>query len=309
MLPVLITIENVPILGSFPISSFGLFLILAILGAIFVVWRIVRVYEIDAEKVLDLSLVTVLGGFIGARLYFVIFNIGKFGDFYQVFYLNKYPGLSFWGALLFGYLTLAIFTKKLKLNFWQMADFAAVGLFLGIIIASFGCLLGSCEYGKVSNLPIAVTQVGLIGKRFPLQIIEAVVFLFGFFYLWSQTLKFHFDGQIASKGLIFLGIWKFILEFFRGDSQKLDGVALGLIWSLFALLGGIYAYYLQSKRSMKKDIRFLLSVPVSSSKRQLLILKLRRNWYNARVNWRIALSKKRRRLTKFLNVKSNPTQF
>ena len=63
MFPVLASI------GGVAISSFGVFLLLAFLIGFFVVWRVIRLYDIDPEKIIDLSLIIFLGSIVGARAF------------------------------------------------------------------------------------------------------------------------------------------------------------------------------------------------------------------------------------------------
>lgn len=304
MKPVLFTVFEQPI------SSFGVFLIISILVSAFFIWRIIKVYELDEEKVLDLIIITFIAGLIGSRLYFIILNFDKFNDLLKIILINKYPGLSFWGGLMGGLVGLLLFSKRFKMNFWQLGDFAVVGFLIGSATISFGCLLASCQYGLVTGAPFAINQVGLIGKRFPLQIIEGLIYYFLFFSSYKAVLRFHFAGQVLSKGLIFFGIFKLILEFFRGNREFLtDYFSLGFVWSIFLIISGIWVYYHQSKRSFKADLTFILSLYKSKNSRTLVVSKTRKSWYNLRVNFKVALQKWFRRLFKLLNVRPNPQKF
>src|SRR3989344_3155359 len=71
MLPVLFS------LGPLAISSFGLFLALSFLYSTFLVWRLSRAWDLDEEKVLDFCLLIFLGGLIGARILYALFNPPK----------------------------------------------------------------------------------------------------------------------------------------------------------------------------------------------------------------------------------------
>ena len=294
MHPVLLSI------GNFSVSSFGLFLLLAIFTSSFVIWRIAALYDLEAEKVLDLIFLTIAGGIIGARIYFIILNLPIFDNLLKIILITKYGGLSFWGGLLAGGLTLRLFSQRLKINFWRAADFAIVGLALGIAISSIGCLLGSCQYGLPSKLPFAVIQVGLIGKRFPLQIVESILAFLLFLYLWGKVLRFHIDGQVASIGLILLGVAKFLLEFFRGDR------GLGQIWSVLLIFAGVFIYYLVSKKSFLADLKFMLRLATDGSSRQATVLKLTKSWYNFSVSWHVTMIRWRKNLLRLLNIKPNP---
>lgn len=301
MQPVLFTVANQPI------SSFGLFLILAFIVPLLVIWRITRIYELDEERVLDISLLTFTGGLIFARFYYILFHQAQFDLLIKIFLINRYPGLSFWGGLFGGFLTLWFFSRRLRLNFWQVADFAAVGLFLGSVFGSIGCLFGSCQYGMPSNLPIAVTQAGILEKRFPLQVVEGLLFLAGFFYLWRLALRFHATGLVASRAMVFLGIGKLFLEFFRGDRQDIiGGLSVGILFSVLLIVYGVSTYYSTSKKSFSKDIYFLFLLLISRQKREIFVSRFKKNWYNFFINSKIGFLRWKRRILRSVNIKSNP---
>lgn len=297
-------------LAGFSVSSFGIFLSISIALALFFIWRIIRVYELDEEKVIDLFILSVLSGFIFSRLYFVMFHPNQFVDFTKIFLINRYPGLPFWGGLIGGIIALKLLSRRYKMNFWQVADFAVVGLFIAISITSLGCLLGACQYGLLSDSTWAVTQAGIIGKRFPIQIIESLIFLIGFLSLSANALRFHFFGQILAQGLFFMGITKFILEFFRGDKQIIYGpISLGYLFSLALLASGVYIFYKQGRRSITYDLRLFLGFFYNSQKRRYIISKLMKSWYNLRINLRIALKRGVKSFFAKLQIKSNPNKF
>lgn len=304
MLPVLFTF------GNLPISSLGVSLILAILVCTYFIWRVIRVYELNEEQVIDLILITVAGGLLGARTYFYFTHLNQFSEPLQFILFNKYPGLSFWGGLMGGILALKIGTLRIKFNFYQIMDFAMAVLFVGIAISSVGCLLSSCQYGFISSGPFSVTQIGILNKRFPLQIIESIIMLILFMKLFKSALRFHFMGQIAAKGFIFLGISKLILEFFRGDKQLIFvGFSTGLIYSILLIMLGTYVYYAQSKRSFKRDLKMIVSLPINPKQQRVLVYKLKKSWYNQKVNFKLGVLFWVRKITKLLNIKSNPTKF
>src|ERR1035437_2093730 len=99
-----------PVLFIIPgksVSSFGIFLALGFLYGVFLIWRLSRAWDLDEEKVLDLTLFTFLGGLIGARLYFALENPQIFtANILRLVLVTKYTGFSFWGAILGGWLTL-----------------------------------------------------------------------------------------------------------------------------------------------------------------------------------------------------------
>lgn len=313
MKPVLFTIENLPLIGPFPISSFGLSLLLAFLLSTFIIWRISRVYDIDSEQTIDQILVSIGGALIGARLYFVLLHLSLIDSATKFFLINRYPGLSFWGALVGGFFTLLYFNRKRKLNFWQITDYITPGLFLALSVTSIGCLLGSCQYGLSTPPPFGITQIGVVGKRFPLQIIEGILNFSAFLFFWKSVLKFHIPSQIASKGLITLGLFKLVLEPFRGDSQIFSfGIKLGYVWSLLLITYGLTIYYkniANPQRTPVTDIRYFFKILTNNSKRNGVVTKFRKSCYNSLVDLRIFSKRLRKNILKLMNVKSNPDKF
>lgn len=304
MAPILLKI------GQQPVSSFGLFLLIAFLVASYTIWRLIRVYELDEEKTIDLILLTIFSSLIFARIYFVIFHLPEFNTWDKILFINKYPGISFWGALMGGFIALKLISYRMKVNFWQISDIGIIGLFAGLVVGSFGCLLGSCQYGQTSNLPFAVSQIGLIGKRFPLQVIEGFLFFLSYIYLWRASLKFHKNGQILAKGLLILSLIKLFLEPLRGDQQKIIfNLSLGYVWSVLLLIFALKLYYVQSKKSFREDLNFFLSIFYKSNKRRLLFTKIYKDLYNFKINFKFQVIKFKKNLTKKFNVKSTPPQF
>lgn len=300
-------------IGNFSISSFGFFASLAFIAALFTIWRLSRVYDIDEEKTLDITLLTFFGGLIGSRVAYVLTNLSQFDSLKKMILLNRYPGLNFWGGAVLGFLTLYLFTRRLKITFCHMADFITVGFFAALIFGSFGCLLGTCQYGFPYSGFLSVPQVGLVGNRFPTQLLETLAFYLAFVSLWKMCLRFHWSGKVVSIGLILLGVIKFFAEFLRADTQMLiSPITEGQLLSVVSLLLGVYIFYTQSKRSLRHDLQSLGVLLSNHQRRNLALSKTARSWYNFRVTKRVRISRMRKHalvktktLLRNINVKTH----
>ncbi len=304
-------------LGPFAITSFGLFAALGFVLAVFSVWRLAKVYDVDEGKMIDLAIFTFIGSLIGARIFFVLTNLYLFPEWSRIFAITRYPGLSFWGGLLGGVLVFRLMLLKGKLSFWQVADFASAGLLLALAIGDLGCFLGGCAYGVTSNLPFAFPVAGILGKRLPISLFEALAFFMIFSYLWGQVIRFHFAGKITAWALILLGFIKFITEFWRGDRTFIYGwLSYGLVFSVLLLIAGIYIYYNCSKKSFTLDLKSFGEIFTSAKRREILTLNLKKGWYNQKVSWKIKVNKLKSVLSSLprffkrrLNVKPTPEKY
>lgn len=307
MFPVLLTI------GNFPVSSFGLFLVLGIFFGAFSVWRIARSFDFDAEKVLDLIFLTIGSGFIFSRIVFAAVNYKVFDSFTKIFFINRYSGFSFWGGLLGGLLILWWLSKRGRMAFLQLADIAMIGFFIAAFFAEIGCLLGSCGTGIQTTSLFSVDQAGAIGKRFPIQIIEAVGFLIIFLFLWKRILRFHIQGSFLARGLILLGLIKLIADFYKEPGQVIKISNLSFrpepFLALFAILLGLYFHYKIHKRTPLNDLATFFKFFVSRSMQKSLMTKVAKGWYNWKANLTVGLGRGVKKLLKMLNIRSNPHKF
>lgn len=288
MFPVLFSV------GKFPVSSFGVFLTLGFILGIFLIWRLARAWDLDEEKILDLSLLTFLGGLVGARVFFGLANFSFFADnLFKIIFFTKYPGFSFWGAFLGGWLTLYFFSKRFKLDFWQIADIAAVGLLGGLILTNLGCFLGGCgDVGGITKSFLGVGVVGLLGKRWPTQIIEAFLLTVCLINIWSKATRFHLRGKIISLSLMSVGLVKIILEPLKATHN------LGFLFSVALTALGITILYKVTKREIISDLKdfskFSLGLFTKKSNRKVVLGAFRKSWYNQKTSlaWRFRNFKK-----------------
>ncbi len=287
-------------LNKLSISSFGVLLGIGFAFGLFLIWRLSRAWDLDEEKSLDLTIVTFLGGLFGARIYFCIANWPLFlSNPSAAVFLYKIPGFSFWGGLLGGLLTLYFFSKRQKQDFWMASDIAAIGFLGGLIFANLGCLLGGCALGVPSSSFLAVPMVGVLGRRFPTQAMEAILLLLLLLNLWGKSIHFHPRGKILALSLIFVGLIKLLME-----PLKVTRSNLFLSLTLFFL--GLVIFYKVTSRNLITDLKslalFLYNLPTSSLTRRTAAVRLKRFWYNQRTSiaWKIRSLKRNLNLKKFL---------
>ncbi len=214
-------------IGSLTIYSYGVFLAFGFIVATLFArdWYVQRYREPDI--ILDFVLAAVVGGIVGARLFYVI---GHFSDFSKtpgkIFALNM-EGLVFYGGLILG-LAMALLVGYLKkVRFWDTMDLAGVCVPVALAVARVGCLLNGCCYGKPTGLPWGITypaSAGLVGARHPTQIYELILDLVLFGLLWWKKDGFEREGTAFWLFLMGYGLIRFTVEIFREHSQAYAGL-------------------------------------------------------------------------------------
>ena len=149
-----------PILVEFPlwgikIHSYGVTILLACTGALWItVWR-ARREGLEASSVYGLAGWLFLGGVIGARALFVIQYPESIHS--AVDLIRSWQGGNvFYGCIMGGLAGSLIYWRRRPFPFWPMADAVAPALAVGVTLGRIGCFLNGCCFGSVCELPWAV---------------------------------------------------------------------------------------------------------------------------------------------------------
>ena len=231
-------------MGPVTVHNYGLLIALGLLAALFLMHRRAAQDGFPPrDKVFDLVFVVVLGGFLGARLFYVLQEwTGYQNHPLEIFQIWK-GGLVYYGGVVAAYLVFFFYVRFVGLPFLAASDFLIPYIPLVHAFGRVGCFLNGCCYGKPCDLPWAVQFPFLPNAVHPTQIYEALMnfALFGLL-VWFYPRR-HFRGEVTSFYLILYSLGRFGIEFFRGD-QPVAAFSLTLHQILsFLLMGfGIFLY-------------------------------------------------------------------
>src|SRR6266536_2992069 len=222
-------------IGSFTVNTYGVFLALAFLGAIFVTVRLTERDGLPRERIYDLCLWLLLSSLVGSKL-LMFFTEPEYREHpLQLFSLDFLrSGGVFYGGLLGAIIAGYFLMKRWKLPWWKTADACAPGIALGNALGRQGCFSAGCCWGKPTNLPWGVrftelghevTGVPIDAKLHPTQLYESFAMLIVFFFLlWLHKRK-KFSGQVILAYALIYATVRFLIEFVRDDPR---GDILGL---------------------------------------------------------------------------------
>ena len=145
-----------------PVRGFGVMVLLGIVsGNALASWMAKRM-GLDPEVIFSLALWVLFGGFLGARVFYVIQywdqfasesvmgTVGRVANFTQ-------GGIVVYGGILAGLASLIAFCRLNKLPVLAIADLVAPSIMLGLAFGRIGCLMNGCCYGGLCELPWSVT--------------------------------------------------------------------------------------------------------------------------------------------------------
>ena len=217
-------------IGDFPVASYGLWLAVGMLLALFVAARLGARDGIAKDRIYDIGLWALIGGLLGSKILMLLVE-----DNVEVLSLDFLrSGGVFYGGLLGGFFAVVLVVRYYKLPFWKAADAFAPAVALGQAFGRQGCFAAGCCWGDVCHLPIGVhfsdlgheyTGVPIVGPDgadlylWPTQLIESF-FMLGVFALlfWMHRRK-KFDGQILIIYGFLYSLFRFSIEFIRDDPR------------------------------------------------------------------------------------------
>lgn len=244
-------------LGPIQLHSYGIMMVLGMAAGVVTATRFANRRGISGDILLRASVFIILSGLVGSRLLYVIMYSAEFSGRWQYAFLPIQPdgtvglnGLVFLGGVIGGVLAGLWYVLYHRLPPWPIADSIAPGLAVGLFFGRIGCFLNGCCFGRSCDLPWAVhfpadSSAALLNGQqalHPTQLYAAgyALLIFGLITIADRYRPP--QGYLAALFLIFYGISRFTIDFFRyQDSEMLLGVGINLnqFISLLMFFGGL----------------------------------------------------------------------
>lgn len=230
------------------IMWYGILIALGVLIGALLALRQARRIGFREEDLIDVIMIGIPVAIIGARLYYVLFNLDFYSNNPSEIFNVRGGGLAIHGGIMAAVFAGAIFCKVRKVNFWQIADITAPSFIIAQGIGRWGNFINQEAYGVETTLPWGIL---IDGKTVhPTFLYESLwSFMVFFFLIWYRNRYHKFDGQIFAFYMILYSIGRFFIEGLRTDSLYLGDFRVAQLVSLALILLGIYLLaYLRKKK-------------------------------------------------------------
>ena len=224
-------------LGPFAVSPGELFAFLGLVVVVALARKRVLATGISPGGLLDLSLAALVGGAVGARLYYFLPLALRGQEAWSTLFTRWSEGSGIYGGLILGTAAVALLARLRKQPFLDIFDAGAAPFPLGFAVGKLGCFLAGCCYGHRWDGGVAFrpgslayrTQAGhgeiIRGAPAALPVHPTQLYELAFgLALFAALLLFR--RRPRPKGVVgcafFAGysLWRFVIEFFRDDPGR-----------------------------------------------------------------------------------------
>lgn len=236
---------------SFEIRWYGFLIISSLLISLILLKILIKKdnSEIDFEFFLDYIIFALPIAVVGARLYYVIFNLDYYMSKPGKILAVQEGGLAIHGALISAAVLLYILTRKRKVSFLKSLDYLVPLMSLGQSIGRWGNFINKEAYGKIVSssyynfFPEFIKNQMFIDGHYREAAFlyestaDFLLFLFLFYYFIKGRGK---NGDITAFYLISYSFFRFFIEELRTDSLMIYGFQTAKIMSILMIILGIY---------------------------------------------------------------------
>jgi phosphatidylglycerol:prolipoprotein diacylglycerol transferase len=257
-------------LGPLQFTGFGFAVVMSFVIAQMISQQQMQARGYDPAPIADMIIGAIVGGLLGAKLYFVV----VLGNWDALFARG---GFVFWGGLIGGAIGVLLIARFKKVPMLRTVEVGAPSLAAAYAVGRTGCWAVGDDYGRPWDGPLATTfpegappsTAGVMASEFgvqfpagtdpgsviavhPTQLYEVAMATVMFAIIWRLRGHRHREGWLFGVYLVLAGIERFVVEFFRA---KDDYLAVGLtiaqvIAIAAAILGVAWLFALRRRESV-----------------------------------------------------------
>lgn len=242
---------------------YGIVVMCAMIVAICYIFLRAKRFNINEGALTSIITWAIVGGVIGARLYYVIFNHKNVHTFFEAMNIRN-GGIAIYGGLIGGGLAIAIAARARKVKLLPLLDLMAGGVIIAQAIGRWGNFFNMEAFGCNTDLPWGMTSLPI--KRIlgalqasgadvnpylpvhPCFLYESVWCLLGFIFIAAYSKRKKFDGELFAIYILWYSFGRFFIEGLRTDSLMLGNVRISQAVSLLLFVcAGVTLWYKNKK--------------------------------------------------------------
>ena len=148
-----ITIETLPssfTIFGFRIAFYGLIIAIGMITAVVLSYYRAKKINQFADNYIDIGIISIICGVIGARIYYVVFSLDRYHSFAEVINIRN-GGLAIYGGIIGGFLAGYFVCRYKKMSFLRALDIAAPGIVIAQAMGRWGNFFNKEAYGDFTE--------------------------------------------------------------------------------------------------------------------------------------------------------------
>ena len=249
-------------IGRLTVHGYGLMIGIGFLIGIYVGCTRAKMLGLSDNHVMNISIYVITIGFLGGKILYVIVNFKEFMR--NPLSTLGSGGFVVYGGIVTGVLSIFVYCRLKKISFLTYMDIMSASVAINQGFGRIGCFLAGCCYGKETESHFGVVFpdgcLAPAGVRLvPTQLMSAAFdFVLAFFLIYI-TKKCKSRGMVSGVYLLFYGIGRFIVEFFRGDEERgmVGAISTSQFISIFMVIFavGYIVFSMKKKQPVEYTVR------------------------------------------------------
>ena len=233
------------------IYFYAIFIVLGICVALILAKFSKEKFGIEHDVIIENLVGAIICGYIGARLYYVIFNLDKYMHEQLRIFNIRDGGLAIYGGIIFGILFIFIKCQKKKIDFLNLCDYIAPFFAIAQSIGRWGNFFNKEAYGYETT---SVLRMGLFNNYgqyvevHPTFFYESISTFLIYLFLRKLQKNRKFKGEIFYSYIVCYSFIRIFIEGLRADSLMLGPFKISQILSVIFF---VVFYYLLLKNNKK----------------------------------------------------------
>lgn len=195
-------------------------------------------FGVNYSFLLENSILAIIFGTIGARLYYVLFNLDYYSKHLLEIFNFRSGGLAIYGGLIFGALAILIYCKIRKEKVLNFLDYIVPFVAIAQGIGRFGNFFNIEAYGYETSsiLRMGIFTTNRYMEVHPTFLYSAIALFIIFIVLRVIQKNRKFEGQVLLSYCLLYSLARAIIEGFRTDSLMWYSFRISQILSIFIFI-------------------------------------------------------------------------